>query len=833
MKQRTNPRPASAPLTAAAPGSKRSNAGTGSSLPGRAVDEEGIPRLSQGWAWFCSYLSRPVNGASLAAFRIALGLIMALEALSLCRPSASTNGRIPLEVFYTGANVKFHFAYPGFHWLSVLPPHGIEAVVATLAVSGLMVALGLAYRFAAAMVFLSWGYLYAIESTRTYWMSYHYLELLTTFLLIWMPAARRFSLDGWLASRNRSKHSLFSSTKKPRPRTQASGSSPPGTVALGTLFVLRGQLIITYFYAGVAKLNADWLLDAQPVKYYLSQARWIDDYGTYLSPGSLVFLKPILQSTQLAYFLSWAGALFDLGIGFLLLFRRTRIFAMVLMLIFHGTNHFVIFRDIDWFPLLGVLTASIFFDADWPERVGNWLKRPRVSRPDWGWFFGGAILIPVVGAALGWKLPPSRPAAALQSQVETGRAQAQRRNTKIEPPKGKSFFGLRTTGLATAFVSVWLIWQALMPARGFLIPGDARFTWEGLSFSWRLKAEVYRCTPCRLIIEDPSLSQRDPSGACKIDWNRWRGEKVIYRTLTPGAVDWSQLPEVFVLLEPRIGQRILYNPFARSKTGRSEAESRARLTQIWQELYGHPPQVVLRTASPTETLSACAATLRARGYSVNSTLEAEQLFEKLVAERDERDLTSILRQTHPLALNSGGAAATPFLLVEDPPLARDPGTARMKVQSSCWARSSYTRCRRDSLDVNVGGEPLVIYTGADPFELKDCLPQASIFESQDHPERLAYICWNYLRELTLGEGMHLSMQPFLLREYARHIADLWEPEYGRRPTVHAETAVSLNFRPTQPVVDPQADLASVSLSRLRHNTWIKNLECPRIPRGSS
>src|SRR3974390_1372879 len=226
MKQKTTPPPASAPITPAAPGSKRNNAGTGSSLRGRAMDEEGIPRLSRGWAWFCSYLSTPVNGASLAAFRIAVGLIMALEALSLCRPSASTNGKIPLEVFYTGANVKFHFAYPGFHWLPVLPAHGIEAVVGILAVSGLMVALGLAYRFAAAMVFLSWGYLYAIESTRTYWMSYHYLELLTTFLLIWMPAARRFSLDAWLASRNRSKPSLLWSTTKPGPRAQASGSNP-------------------------------------------------------------------------------------------------------------------------------------------------------------------------------------------------------------------------------------------------------------------------------------------------------------------------------------------------------------------------------------------------------------------------------------------------------------------------------------------------------------------------------------------------------------------------------------------------------------------------------
>ena len=47
----------------------------------------------------------------------------------------------------------------------------------------------------AILVFLSWGYLYALESTRTYWMSHYYLVLLVSFLMIWMPAARRYSID--------------------------------------------------------------------------------------------------------------------------------------------------------------------------------------------------------------------------------------------------------------------------------------------------------------------------------------------------------------------------------------------------------------------------------------------------------------------------------------------------------------------------------------------------------------------------------------------------------------------------------------------------------------
>src|SRR5258706_7663445 len=160
---------------------------------------------------------------------------------------------------------------------------------------------------------------------------------------------------------------------------------------------------------------------------------------------------------------------------------------MLLLCIFHGTNHFLIFKDIEWFPLLGVLTALIFFDPDWPERFWNWLRHPRITKPDWGWFFAGAFLFPAVGAAFGWR----------------SRADNLVASTNAGPAKNN---------LVPVLVAAWLVWQALMPARQFLIAGDSRFTWEGLSFSWRLKAEVYRCTPCELRLEDPGVVSRDETG---------------------------------------------------------------------------------------------------------------------------------------------------------------------------------------------------------------------------------------------------------------------------------------------------------------------------------
>lgn len=90
--------------------------------------------------------------------------------------------------------------------------------------------------------------------------------------------------------------------------------------------------------------------------------------------------------------------------------------------------------------------------------------------------------------------------------------------------------------------------------------------------------------------------------------------------------------------------------------------------------------------------------------------------------------------------------------------------------------------------------------------------------------------WTSPKDLTVSKGLHISIQAFYLRRYAQRVVALWEKEYGRRPVVTAYTAVSLNGRPPQMLVYPEADLASVPVSWFRHNRWIRDLEMPRIPR---
>src|SRR5687767_9227563 len=128
------------------------------------------PASKSAWGRFQALLSQPVNGASLAVFRIAVGIVMALEAWSLARPdpAAISSGRSPLETYYTGSEITFHFPFELFSWLPLLPPAWINTLVLIQAVAGVMMALGLFYRVSAAAVFLTWGYLWVVESTRTY-----------------------------------------------------------------------------------------------------------------------------------------------------------------------------------------------------------------------------------------------------------------------------------------------------------------------------------------------------------------------------------------------------------------------------------------------------------------------------------------------------------------------------------------------------------------------------------------------------------------------------------------------------------------------------------------
>ncbi len=73
--------------------------------------------------------------------------------------------------------------------------------------------------------------------------------------------------------------------------------------------------------------------------------------------------------------------------------------------------------------------------------------------------------------------------------------------------------------------------------------------------------------------------------------------------------------------------------------------------------------------------------------------------------------------------------------------------------------------------------------------------------------------------LGVKQAARLGGHPERLAKYARHLSALHEGA-----AVRADTSVSLNGRPPQPIVDPSVDLASVTYHSHRPNDWVLPLE---------
>ena len=208
---------------------------------------------------------------------------------------------------------------------------------ALLGLASLGVALGYRYRLSIAAFFLLFTYVELIDKT-TY-LNHYYWVSLVSLLMIFMPLNRTAALDA---------------RRKP-----ASGRDH--TLPAWVVWTLRAQVGVVYLFAGIAKLNPDWLLHAQPLRIWLYNS------------GDLLLVGPLLKEAWVAYAMSWAGAAFDLTIVGWLLWRRSRPIAYVVLVVFHLLTWLLF--PIGMFPWIMSAGALIFFAPDWPQRLLAGLRR--------------------------------------------------------------------------------------------------------------------------------------------------------------------------------------------------------------------------------------------------------------------------------------------------------------------------------------------------------------------------------------------------------------------------------------------------------------------------
>ena len=342
---------------------------------------------------------RPVDGSSLAAFRIAFGLLGLAGALRFF-----AYGWID-DLYLAPA---YHFTYWGFGWVQPWPGGGMYLHFALMGLFSLGIALGYQYRLCAVLFFLSFTYGELLDQT-TY-LNHYYLFSLLSFLIIFMPLHRTAALD---ARRQRNKPGN-------------------GTVPLWAVWTLRGQFALVYLFAGLAKLNPDWLWQARPLRIWLHQ-----------NPDlPLLNLGP--EALWPAYLASWAGLLFDLTIVIWLLLPRTRPWAYLAVIAFHLLTWLLF--PIGIFPGVMVAGAALFFAPDWPRRLWRRIRtyRPAAKRPE--------------AADDDMRPPPS------QSAV------------KITAP-------LRWAAL---LLLLFALTQLALPLRHYAYPGNVRWNEAGYRFSWRV-----------------------------------------------------------------------------------------------------------------------------------------------------------------------------------------------------------------------------------------------------------------------------------------------------------------------------------------------------------
>ena len=154
--------------------------------------------------------------------------------------------------------------------------------------------------------------------------------------------------------------------------------------------------------------------------------------------------------------------------------------------------------------------------------------------------------------------------------------------------------------------------------------------------------------------------------------------------------------------------------------------------------------------------------------------EVRAVLTELHGHIENSQMISPLRLMDPFALEGGRHQPVPFLLIEDPRLFDQSRKQIWQLDRPVWKHGQSTRNQRSILDGSGADEPLIIYTGEIGLEARDMLPQFCIFDSQDHPERLAYIYWNSLKDLTISKLIRVSSHAFYLRRYAQRIANLWE-----------------------------------------------------------
>ncbi|MDR6805942.1 hypothetical protein J2Y45_003134 [Dyadobacter sp. BE34] len=336
-----------------------------------------------------AYLQKYTSAAPLAVFRAIFGLLLLISTVRFVALGWVKELYISPQFFFS------------FYGLGFVKPLGewTYLVFAVCGISALLLAIGWYYRLASVALFLSFTYIELMDKS-TYLNHYYFVSLIC-FMLIFLPAHTMFSVDA-----------------------RHNEAARAGEIPAWCIDCIRVLVCMLYFYAGIAKLNSDWLFEALPLKIWLP------------AKNDTLLIGELFNHSETAYIFSWIGCIYDLSIGFLLWNRRTRPFAYLSVVVFHLLTSLLF--PIGMFPYIMIVTALIFFPAAFHQKLIS---------------YAGSLL----------QLPP----------VAT-------------KPAGRYRFPALVLPAVQAVFVVFFVFQIFFPFRYLLYPDELFWTEEGYRFSWRV-----------------------------------------------------------------------------------------------------------------------------------------------------------------------------------------------------------------------------------------------------------------------------------------------------------------------------------------------------------
>ena len=202
-------------------------------------------------------------------------------------------------------------------------------------------------------------------------------------------------------------------------------------VSAWTIDSIKVLLSIVYIYSGLAKLNSDWLFNAMPLKIWLPSKFDLPLIG-----------ENLMQFEWVHYAMSWGGMFYDLFIPFLLLYRPTRLFGFALVVFFHIFTR-VLF-PIGMFPYIMIMASLIFFESEFHIKVLNFIKK---------------------------MIPSSDKIKYIFFKI----------NSELT-----DVYVIKKEKIILYIVSIFFIFQFLIPMRYLLYPGELFWNEQGYRFSWRV-----------------------------------------------------------------------------------------------------------------------------------------------------------------------------------------------------------------------------------------------------------------------------------------------------------------------------------------------------------